>query len=220
METTYKTIESTPILESVERTLNSLGIEYYYSRQQLAGTKEQFTFRLHGLTTTIHGDECTPQILITNSYAKESALIVGVGTFRLVCTNGLIVGDVTYKSRIVHRTGPTADMKLDELPHKLFEAVCYIRECWASDIEEATSTKLSEQQMIDITGNLRVPDVVKDRTIAQVALNIRRPEDGANTVWALFNLVNENIRKCSRSDNARVTHNKNLLEDINLLAAA
>jgi hypothetical protein len=159
-----------------------------------------------------------PQISVINSTDGSRAFNLIGGVFRLVCSNGLVAGDIFDSERIVHRVGPTFDRKIESLPLRIVALVEDTVEAM-KELNELTCQELSENKMIEIVGNLTMSKKAKTETIKDVVFeDQRREDDQGNNVWTLYNIVNENLRKHSKAK-AYQKHNEKLLENIQLLAA-
>ena len=57
------------------------------------GARTQYKYQFQEHTVTIHGmDRLVPEIVIKNSYDGTIAVTVMAGAFRLVCSNGMVIG--------------------------------------------------------------------------------------------------------------------------------
>ena len=109
--------------EFVTKLLDSQGIVYEPGKYAVAFNGNRFfkEYRFPGLKfvpgessgngnqTALDGDSLDtyyPNIIVRNSYDKSSVLDFQYGAFRLVCTNGLIVGHMVQKFSIKHIQKP------------------------------------------------------------------------------------------------------------------
>jgi hypothetical protein len=220
---TYLTIEGNQIQNQLENILVQNGVSNFTVEKKTRGVRsEAYYFNLHqfdGLTR-VNGDSITPRILVFNSYDGSSAFHIHVGFIRWACSNGMIAGDSFFSQRIVHRVGPTATQKLAELEAGVIDAVAYLRDEFENDMTELTSKEMTEESMIDVVGSLsQLSKRSKDTVIRQITLPVlRRDADKANNLWILWNLINEEIARSCRSRFSEALKNKNLLNDVKLLA--
>ena len=86
-------------------------------------------------------------------------------------------------------------------------------------IEEALdSLDVVVSNPVDVIGSLDLPNRVKYDAIALTTLARHRKEDNPYTAWGLYNLINERLRRTSRSQYAAASRDVTLLQDIIHLA--
>ena len=218
----YRTIDSKDLAELCTEGLIEAGLTNF-TRDVIvpkgnSGTRHRVTFKLHDLATNIHGSSIIPTLNFLNSYDGKSALKIGIGLYRMVCSNGLMVGEEYYSEKIIHREGPKVDKFLRELADKIRIAAENMQDI-LQQLDTDTSRPSESDKQIEIVGSLPIPKKAKENTIRQLAYGHRRELDRENNVWSLWNIVNENMRQVSRSRWADANNNMRLLEDITLLAA-
>jgi hypothetical protein len=158
----------------------------------------------------------SPMLFLRNINDGGHALMIGVGMFRFVCMNGLVVGDNFYSRRIIHRSGPTLDEFLGNLDKNLdsaFEMAASMD--LAGLVEEYSSRQVTEQQGLEVLASLPLPRGVVDGAIYRW-LAPNRVEDTPRTLWSLYNIANEANRVRSSSTSA-FNREVNLLDDIEAL---
>jgi len=129
------------------------------------------------------------QILLSNSHRGHNALNFGVGIYRLVCTNGMVVGKAESHYRARH-TGNVHQTIDEALPHifRSQERALERVERWA-DIE---LTPARIERFADEAAALRSGRSPHGYDLADV-LRVRRAEDEGNSLWRVFNRVQENL---------------------------
>ncbi len=164
------------------------------------------------------GGTLIPRIWLRNANDGTSSLHIGVGFFRLVCANGLVIplGDSLYSS-IRHVSGPKANNFLDILPDLMMGYVDRIKSGELID-EALDSLDVVVSNPVDVIGSLDLPNQVKHDAIALTTLERHRKEDNPHTAWGLYNLINERLRRSSRSQYAAANRDVTLLQDIIHLA--
>jgi hypothetical protein len=135
--------------------------------------------------------DITPRIVFVNSYdgSKRAAFMAGV--FRLVCLNGLVVGDVLETHKFLH-LGDYADELLEHVKTmaantgRVFDRIEDYRSvkldaetAWAF-AKEAAALRWQDEEVR--------PDVDPKNL-----LMVRRNEDLSNDLWTKFNVVQENL---------------------------
>jgi hypothetical protein len=144
--------------------------------------------------------EGIPRIEMFNSHNKTRRLLFAVGYFRFICSNGLIVASGPAETiRTKHRF---TDNKLNSI----LEQVATISERFPtiqSTINDFKSRKLSEEEQANyvkyaIKGRYiyrpQLPKRFKnlDESV-QKFLQSRREQDSGNSVWEVYNRVQENF---------------------------
>lgn len=163
------------------------------------------------------GGKITPRLWLRNDNTGGSALSVGIGLYRWVCSNGLYIGVQAFGTRLIHRDGPHAHRVLDALPEALSAAMDDIASGAATDLLlEASATVVTDP--IDVVGSLDVGLRTKQFAIDNIILGRLRAEDNPNTAWGLYNIVNEAARFHTKSKWRTVNRDMTLLSDIQLLA--
>lgn len=150
--------------------------------------------RLYNPNMPIMSDGAFPEILLKNSYDGSSSFELMIGFFRMVCYNGLIVGDTFQTSRIRH-TG-YASIKVENALRELLPGI--ERVCEATEQFKRIELAPSEQKVLaEEALNMRFDGtkyVVDDRAVANV-LNVQRHADQPKTLWNTYNVIQENIIK-------------------------
>lgn len=154
-------------------------------------TKHMLRFRrLDALPMTVVG-ETRPEIVLVNSHDGTSAYNLMAGLFRLACTNGLIVSaGVIQDVRIMHKGNILEDVAngVETLSAQLPTI--------AESVGSMARIELSSpEQEIFARAALTVKyDDAAPISEAQ-ALNVRRHEDAAPTLWNTLNRVQESLVK-------------------------
>ena len=146
-------------------------------------------------------DEAFTSITLSNSCNGSSPLQMDLGTYRLVCSNGLIAFDGFKKNKIKHTEVNYRD--LDRLVASMDVRASKL----LNDVNEMKHTGLSIEDMRKLARNaasLRYDDLSLINIDDLFAVN--RVEDESNDLWTVFNRIQENL-----------THDiTNMKEDIKL----
>jgi hypothetical protein len=85
------------------------------------------------------------------------------------------------------------------------------------ELEVATSTQLSWLSQLQIVTCMKNEGIISERVANDVRMQLlpggRRPED-TNTIWGVYNIINEVIRRRGRSAFAQMERNVSLLESV------
>lgn len=165
------------------------------------------------------GGVLIPQLLLRNDNTGSKAMLIGVGLFRLVCSNGLMLsfGDA-FTSKVRHIDGPKAHGILDRLPGIIEAQLDRIRSGTVFDEALEAAGQLVKDPF-QVVGSLPIQRTVKDYVVRQIAMGRIRSEDDVNTVWGLYNVVNEALRNNSSRMDIALDKDIGLLGHIQLLAA-
>ena len=152
--------------------------------------------------TGTNGDNVYPQILLTNSHDGLSSFKFQIGLFRLVCSNGLVVMDQSYGDFKLRHMGYT----FAELQQKVSGAVAAFPGL-VKKINEFQNVELSDWQVKKFANKaalVRFGDNVK--VDIDELLKADRNEDTGNSLWAVFNRVQEKLINgdCSYTMGAKV----------------
>jgi hypothetical protein len=214
MSKNYKTYDTKKLVETV---INNLGLDCtIHASGNLPGRKSTKHFVEITLNErfTLPDGIYSPRIIIRNSYAGESALIVQIGLFRFVCSNGLLLGTKTFAQKIRH-VGKSEEQVLEELNTSILVAIDKAKDlAWYQyTIMQVKLTYLEAQRKIE---SLKLPESVSKKVLATFEWP-DRPADEGMTIYTLYNIVNEIMRQRSRSEMRQIERNNNLAET--LLAA-
>jgi hypothetical protein len=155
--------------------------------------------------------EYVPQILLINSHNGRTKLSMRVGLFRFVCSNGMVVGDTVMQEAIRHSQN-VANEVIERLRHasamtgKLYQKTEEWQKIELSQAQAQTfAQKAAEMRFGKERAAMYAPDEI---------LQLRRPEDEGNTLWRIFNRVQENTTMQSlvgKSANGRAVQSRKLL---------
>lgn len=194
MSNKYKFI---PTSEVVEKLLDEGFIISKFQENRVRNedkhgfAKHMIRFRQPNLAPQV-GD-IIPEVVLTNSHDGTSAFQLSAGLYRLVCSNGMVVGNDMVNVRQRH-SGNVGDViegvfsVLDEIP-----AVIDTAQRWQGITLTQNQQRIFAQAALplrweaDQNGNLPV-DAVQ-------ILRPRRQADVAPTLWNTFNIMQEHIIK-------------------------
>lgn len=135
--------------------------------------------------------EAVPQILFWNSHNGRTMARFTSGFFRLVCLNGMVIGQNTNVFQLRHSG--------DEMPKQIAGALDLAAESLEAGqrrIEHWEQVQLSDRQVVNFAeaaARLRFGKEKANGYDTQQFLNTRRDEDAGNNLWHVFNRVQENL---------------------------
>lgn len=133
------------------------------------------------------------EILLTNSYDARSSFLLQLGVFRLICANGVVVGD-TFSRESVRHVG-YSDQKVFDAIQKLLPQT----ETILSAVDRFSSTQLEDKER-KIFGKaileMRFEEdkgwQIDDNAIDSLYTS-RRLDDNKKDLWTTFNRAQENL---------------------------
>lgn len=138
--------------------------------------------------------ECYPRIILTNSHDGFNSFKFMVGLFRLVCSNGLILGDKLADMSIRH-----INYDFNELRHVVAASIEQVTK-HISAMNQMHKTLLTEEQKKELAMRaIRMRKGDDDFQVPQDSieeiLTPRRSEDATDSLWHVFNVIQENLIK-------------------------
>ena len=144
------------------------------------------------------GIEAYPRIILTNSYDGFNAFTFRVGLFRLVCSNGLVVCTEQFVDIKIRHT----KYSVQALNEVLAQAIGAV-DAQIGTFNDMRSVLLTDEQKTEFALNaLRIrkhlpadaPMVADEEGIADLLTPVRT-EDNPDTLWGVFNILQEKITK-------------------------
>ena len=133
------------------------------------------------------------EVLLTNSHLGNSSVKLNIGIYRLVCSNGLVVGTSFYERRVRHMgfTYDKLDLALGELI-KQAPQVCEI-------IAKMKGVQLNEGQILELAKKFADKRLEKVERVNWVdypkMLNIYREADRHTDLFTVYNILQEKVMR-------------------------
>lgn len=217
----YRFISTRDVIEAFSRR----GFTVASSRQAYVRRPDKQGFQHHVVqlrptdTALLNVGDSELRVIITNSHCGSAALTLTLGLYRLVCSNGLAVSNGTFESVRVKHIGQGLDQQVAEYIERITIAAESLRFAVAS-MQNRSLSRFEQmcfaQSIIEkrFTEEQRAarPNLIND------VLTSRRHEDSDNTLWSVYNRVQENIIKgfTSSDDGNRVRGVKSIDRDLKL----
>jgi hypothetical protein len=135
--------------------------------------------------------EYEPRIILTNSHDGTSSFQLKLGIFRLVCSNGLVLGRTTYSTHRIRHVGFCISKVSAALAQLERDTASIQKIVGALSGQDLTPTQAAE--FAYKAAALRFGDKVPV-SYASI-LKARRPEDAGLSLWRVFNVIQENLIK-------------------------
>lgn len=142
--------------------------------------------------------ECFPRIIIENSHDGRNSFKFMVGFFRLVCSNGLVVATEQFENISVRHI----NYSFEELRKVVASAIQSVAEN-VTVMNEMQERELSQAEKYQFAEKaLRIRNGLDDNEKMDVTqedlddiLTPERKEDEGNSLWAVFNVLQEKMIK-------------------------
>ena len=181
-----------PTIEVV-RGLQASGFYPVLAKQSNARLEERKNFTKHIMRfrreSQLQLDGAFPEIVLVNSHDGSTSYQMRAGIYRLVCSNGLIVGDdicchrIHHKGNVIEKVVQSAHEIIDVIPTIIdksseWKGIPLKKEHKLAFAEVAASLKWDKDEMKIEPHQLIQP---------------RRMQDAKDDLWTTFNVVQENI---------------------------
>jgi hypothetical protein len=162
------------------------------------GVKKKFTryhTRFRRSTSDAVIDSVLPEIVLVNSHNRESAYQLHAGFFRVICANGLTVGDTTFEKISIRHSGKILDDVLCGA-ERIAEEMPRITNC-IKQMQKTilTSTEKGAFAAAALQLKYEPEEIEKNALQASSFLYPKRRFDHKPDLWTTFNVVQENLMK-------------------------
>lgn len=183
------TVEIVKLMEKEDFNMVSVSqsLSKRFEKQQAA--KHIIRFRHKDVSLSTVGDEQF-EICVINSHDGTTALSVHAGLFRLVCSNGLVVGSSTYSNiKAYHR-----NLSIETVVEHAYNIVKNIKviEDTKTEWQAKQLTYDEKYQLATAAYKMKYDDRVTAFT-PESFLKVNREEDYKNDLWTVFNIIQENL---------------------------
>ena len=160
-------------------------------------------------------DEAFTSITLSNSCNGSSPLQMDLGTYRLVCSNGLIAFEGYEKNKIKHTEINYQDLDrfVTSMNGKANRLLTEVNEMKHKGLSIEDMRKLATE-----AARLRYNDL--DDINIDDLLTVNRVEDESNDLWTVFNRIQENLTHDVNNMNEDIKLNKQLFSLANQYALA
>lgn len=219
---TYKFIDTQKLITQATGVLNEMGYQDLTIETSEHNDRHVVSILLNDFNINVGGSDMVPRVMLRNSFVPGTSCLILGGFYRFVCANGIMVGTETFRERVIHRVGPKADEWIEDFPQMIAACVEHLVFKSAAQLNRATETDVSDFNVGQIINNniLKLPKKTVKAVWDVYSTFSEREEDVLDTVWGLYNIVNEQLRLTHEENEARTfDHNNNLLENILKIAA-
>jgi len=129
------------------------------------------------------------ETILTNAHNRDSSYKLDAGLFRFVCLNGMVIGDSVFPQRKFRHTQNIAE-SIVEATEEIVATVPELEDAWKryNKIELSIGERL-------LFGKRALKLLDKNNVDPEVVVTPRRAQDKRPTLWATFNVIQENLTK-------------------------
>jgi len=129
-----------------------------------------------------------PQLLLTNSHDGTSSVILQLGFFRFICSNGLVVGNNIIEPIRVRHSGNDFDERLIVAINHIVAQAHKLTE----SIDKMKATILSPSEIIAFQREA-LQKRLSDAKIESFTMPIHREQDKSADLFTVMNVIQENL---------------------------
>jgi Domain of unknown function (DUF932) len=155
-----------------------------------------------------------PEVVLLNSHDGSSSYHITAGVFRLVCSNGLIVGTSYGEARVRHTKH--APEEIVDASFRVIEALPRISESVQS-MQAMPLEPFEREAFATAALTLRYPEAAPIHP--QKLLTTRRAADESSDLWTTLNVVQENVLRGGQrgvESNRRTRRISSVTEDVRI----
>ena len=191
----YQLVENEKLVEAIMPSIDSFGGKLIECKLFGDGSRVQYRFQFPDKKITIlDQDDLIPEVVIKNSYDGSTAITVMAGAFRLVCTNGMVIGQIVDYFRNRHLTDVDVSKLNDIIQSTIEKTITYLNE---KVVKLAEIKPVKEQHIIDVIQLF--PERMMERAMEHIIRN--KPKN----YWDLLNITT-NIATHNMNREAESTH--------------
>lgn len=189
-----------PTIDPLERMLeNGWGVWEVRQQRSRDGKRDPYTKHMLRLRKMEDFDtqpnkvgDCIPESILINAHDGSAAYWMLAGLFRMVCSNGMMVGKTIGGFKVLHTKSRTTSLEVLEAGERTiiekFPIMMAQREAMTLKIVDSdVQYRLAETALKLRYGTTMAPFPAQD------LLQIRRNEDAEPTLWNVMNRIQENV---------------------------
>lgn len=141
--------------------------------------------------------DCYPRIILTNSADGLNCLKFGVGLYRLVCSNGLVIADeklAEFSVRHINYTFEYVRTVIERIVAELPNQVAVMNHMRTVELNGDQKLEFAKRAWALRLGK-DVNEIEEDDETFEDMLTPVREEDKGNTLWDVYNVLQEKVVK-------------------------
>ena len=136
----YKVVQNYSVIEAAEPILKETGAVLTEAESFSNGARSIWTWKIPDIKVKVDKkDFVNPTITIKNSYDGSVQLHILAGAFRLVCSNGLVIG-TTISNKVNKHS--IYNLNLDKIEESIKDTVNSIQTVFSNDFPKLVETKV------------------------------------------------------------------------------
>ena len=196
MTNNYKLVKNETIVKYAQPIIKKNGGEIKEVNILSDGAKDHMSWHFPKQVVSIgKNDDLTPEIIINNSYNGTVGVNIIAGAFRLVCSNGAIIGIVAKKYTNKHIK---SNVSLDDLESVIEETMNNTKVIFKEEFPILQGTNFKDKHLVDF---IKLFPLQANEMVTQ-SLIANRPK----SFWDLFN-VGTNVLSHHMNRDRLATHN-------------
>jgi hypothetical protein len=149
MSDEYKVVDNTSVIQSVNKVLKGTGAALQEAKTFSGGQRALWKWNFPKTEVKVNkNDIVNPQLIIQNSYDGTTSLNIMGGAFRLVCLNGLTIGNVLSNTKAVHKNNNT---EIDRIESSINDTIKMLVNIFETEFPNLINTPLRTQSIVDTT---------------------------------------------------------------------
>ena len=173
----YKLIDNQTIYDTASPIMKNVGATLVDVETFSNGAKTQFKWRIGDTKVDLgEGDIVSPEITIKNSYNGQWGLHILAGSFRLICSNGMVIGVVIARKNYKHSV---YNIQLEDIEKSINDTVITTNKIFKEELPQLKSSKIDEKHLVEIIK--MIPSTHMEQYTQYLMAN--KPE----TYWDLLN---------------------------------
>jgi len=191
----YKFASTLDIIDMVKKEIGFVPVHASQSRTRIEGkgayTKHMLRFRALNSAPVLGGLHW--EIVVVNSHDKASSLSASLGCYRLVCSNGLVMGGDMFTTGRLHHTGRGLNGFMASI-----QRILSMQENAANTVASMQNTIVSQEGLKLFAKQavaLKYPKLGYEENdiMAGRVLQPRRYQDMKSDLFSAYNVIQENL---------------------------
>lgn len=187
----YKLVKTSDLISKLENQgfkLESFVANKVKKKERQGFQKHRAVFSHDTLLKSEHSDGF-PQLLLTNSHDGTSAVVLQLGFFRLVCSNGLVAGKMIGEPISLRHSGKYLYDELDKAVEKIAAQVVTLNE----SIKKMKSKIMSVGEIIELQEKTLSTRLLDGEKLITSTFKVNREEDTKLDLFTVMNVIQENL---------------------------
>ena len=174
---TYKIVTNSSIIDAAQPVLKESGAVLTEAESFSNGARSTWTWKIPDIKVKVDKkDYLNPTITLKNSYDGSVQLHILAGAFRLICSNGLVVGTTISNKMNKHSI---YNLNLDKIEESIKDTVNSVQNVFSTDFPKLVETKVEPNHVHNLIKMF--PDFTIER-LTQYLLAHK-----VHTYWDLLN---------------------------------